>query len=465
MSKHETSTTENVLMGKIPQKAMFSYFRINSGILNVNFKDNVMKTALCFALMMLVGSMSALAQTPAPRQSQPVALVGGTIHTLAGEVVENGTILFEDGVITAIGTDVQLPAGTLTEDVSGRHVYPGLIDGWTNMGIYEIGAVDMTVDSNEQGPINPNVMVERAFHPESRHIAVARSAGILTSVTSPGGGLISGQSAAMALDGWAWDEMTVRARVAMMVNWPNPNNARTYASQVGELRNAFNDARSYKKAVDAYEAGSAVRPGFDSRWHAMMRLFDGDQPVIISANEVRAMQDAITWAQEENIRIIILGGRDAHLITDHLRETNTPVLVSTVQSSPARWWEPYYAWYELPRQLHEAGVTFAIVGSSGAPNANRLPFEAGTAAAFGLPLDEALKSLTVYPAQILGLDDRLGTLEPGKDASLIITDGNPIEYATQVVQVYVRGRKSDMMDAHKELYERYLQKVLEAQAE
>lgn len=460
MRTFETSPAEITVMTQTTQS---SGLRFNPGKTNEHFNYNVMKTALCIALLMLVGVMPALAQTPAPRQTAPVALVGGTIHTLAGDVVENGTILFEDGVITAIGTDVTLPAGTVTEDVTGRHIYPGLIDGWSTMGIYEIGAVNMTVDINEQGLINPNVMVERAFHPESRHIGVARSAGVLTTVTSPGGGLISGQSAAMALDGWAWDEMTIRARVGMLVNWPNPNNARTYRNQVEQLRNALNDARAYKQAFDAFENGNAPRPAFDSRWHAMMRVFDRDQPVIISANEVRAMQDAITWAREENLRIVILGGRDAHLITDHLRETETPVLVTSVQSSPSRWWEPYYAWYELPRQLHEAGVTFAIVGTSSAPYANRLPFEAGTAAAFGLPLDEALKSLTVYPAQILGLDDLIGTLEPGKHASLIITDGNPIEYATQVIQAYVRGRKSDMNDAHKELYQRYLQKVQEAQ--
>lgn len=428
--------------------------------------QRIMKTALLALLLVGFSAMTTLAQTtPAPRQSQPVALVGGTIHTLAGDVVENGTILFEDGIITAIGVDVELPEGTLTEDVTGRHIYPGLIDGWSQLGLFEIGAVDMTVDVNEQGPVNPNVMAERAFHPESRHIAVARSAGILTAVTSPDGGLVSGQSAAMALDGWAWDEMTVRARVSMMVNWPNPNNGRTYAGQVDELRAAFTDARAYKQAFDAAVAGNAVRPGFDSRWHAMMEVFNREQPVVVSANEVRAMQDAITWASEENIRIILLGGRDAHLITDHLRETNTPVLITTVQASPSRWWESYHAWYELPRQLHEAGVTFAIVGTSSAANANRLPFEAGTAAAFGLPLDEALKSLTVYPAQILGLDDAIGSLEPGKHASLMITDGNPVEYATQVLQVYIRGRKSDMNDAHKELYQRYLQKVQEYQGE
>jgi imidazolonepropionase-like amidohydrolase len=429
------------------------------------FMMRLILLTVVFALMTALCPPATSAQTPAPRQSQPIALTGGTIHTLAGDVIENGTILFDKGVIVAVGSDVALPEGTLTEDISGHHVYPGLIEGWSTIGIFEIGAVNMTVDINEQGPINPNVMVERAFHPASRHIGVARSAGILTAVTSPGGGIISGQSAAMALDGWAWDEMTLRSGVGLNVNWPNPNNARTYPTQMEQLREAFADARAYMTARQAAANGQASRHNFDSRWEAMIPVLSGERPVVVSANDVRQIQDAITWAAEEQVRLIILGGRDAHLVANHLRESGTPVLISTVQSSPSRWWEPYYAWYELPRQLHEAGVSFAIVGSSSAANANRLPFEAGTAAAFGLPLDEALKSLTVYPAQILGLDDRLGTLEAGKDASLIITTGNPIEYSTQVIQAYVRGRKSDMNDAHKELYETYSEKVRQYQAQ
>jgi imidazolonepropionase-like amidohydrolase len=435
------------------------------------FISNPVSMSRFILLTIIAGLMSALwpvtaeAQIPAPRQSQPVALTGGTIHTLAGDVIENGIILFENGVITAVGADLALPAGTLVEDVSGHHVYPGLIDGWSHLGIFEIGAVDMTVDINEQGPINPNVMVERAFHPASRHIGVARSAGILTAVTSPGGGLISGQSAAMALEGWAWDDMTVRSGVGMIVNWPNPNNARTYPTQIEQLRDAFADARAYMTARQAAGVSQVPRHDFDSRWEAMIPVFQGERPVVVNANDVRQIQDAITWASEEQVRLVILGGRDAHLVVAHLRESNTPVLITTVLSSPSRWWEPYYAWYELPRQMHEAGVQFAIVGTSSAANANRLPFEAGTAAAFGLPIDEALKSLTVYPAQILGLDDRLGTLEPGKDASLIITTGNPVEYSTQVIQAWVRGRKSDMNDAHKQFYETYSEKVRQYQAQ
>lgn len=419
-----------------------------------------MKTlkTLFVALLCMMWSQAAVAQIPAAPQSGPIALMGGTIHTVSGDVIENGTLLFEDGVITAIGTDVDLPEGTHIEDVTGKQIYPGLIDAYSQMGIYEIGAINLTVDVNEQGPVNPNVKVERAFNPESRHIGVARSAGVLTSVTSPGGGLISGQSAAMHMDGWAWDTMTLRSGVGMIVSWPSANSS-NYKSNIEAIREAFADARAYKKAR---EAAGSHRHDIDTRWEAMIPVFDREMPVVVNADDVRQIQDAITWAAEENVRMILLGGRDSHLITEYLKISEIPVIVTTVLTSPNRAWESYDARYTLPSKLYEAGVEFAIAGASSAANANRLPLEAGAAAGYGLPMEEALRSITLSPAKILGLQDRIGALEVGLDATFLITNGNPIEYATQVEQVYIRGSKSDMRDMHRQFYEKYREKVDQA---
>lgn len=412
-------------------------------------------TALAF-LMMAVPHADA--QTPAPKQSEPIALVGGTIHTLAGDVIENGTILFEGGIITAVGTGLNIPSDVRRHDISGKHVYPGLIDSYSQMGITEIGAVSMTNDVNEQGNINPNVMAERAFHPESRHIPIARSAGVLTAVTTPGGGLISGKSSAMMMEGWAWDEMTLKSGTGLIVNWPNPRND-SYEENIQTLRDAFDDARSYMKARQAMDAGEAARHDIDSRWEAMIPVFEGETPVVVSANEVRQIQDAITWAEEEGVRLIILGGSDAHLVTDHLNAKQIPVIITSVLTSSNRDWESYDARYSLPAKLHDAGVQFAIAGGSSAAYAHRLPYEAGAAAAYGLDSDTALRALTTHPASILGLDNRIGTLETGKDATLLITTGNPIEYNTQIEQVFIQGRESDMSDMHRQLYEKYREKV------
>ncbi|TVQ66074.1 MAG: hypothetical protein EA360_06750 [Balneolaceae bacterium] len=418
--------------------------------------------AVLSMLFFIWTAVPAEAQTPASAQSSPIAITGAAIHTVSGDLIENGTLLFEDGVITAVGVDIELPAGTEVVDASGKEVWPGLIDAYSQMGIYEIGAVNLTVDVNEQGSVNPNVMVERAFNPESRHIAVARSAGIVVSVTTPGGGLVSGQSAAMLMDGWAWDSMTLKAGVGMIVNWPNASQ-NSYSRNLETLRDLFAEARAYRKARLAVEAGEAARMDIDIRLEAMMRLFDGTMPVVISANEVRQIQDAVTWAEEEGLRMILLGGRDAHLVTEQLLAHSVPVILTEVLTSPSRNWESFDARYRLPAQLYDAGVQFAIAGIANPANANRLPYEAGAAMAFGLSEEAAVRAVTLEPARILGLGDRLGSLEPGKDASFLITDGNPIEYATQIEQVYIQGRKSDMNDMHRQFYERYSEKVRQMQ--
>lgn len=414
---------------------------------------------LLASTLFLTGSTAA-AQIPGEPQTRATALVGATVHTVSGETIENATLVFDQGVITALGrsTDVTPPADAEIIRLPGKHIYPGLIDAYSQMGLYEIGAVDMTLDINEQGSINPNVRAERAFNHASRHIGVARSAGVLTAVSSPGGGIISGQSAAMALDGWSWDDMTLQAGTGLMVNWPSPQNASAYARQLGSLQEAFDNARAYKKAYEAMRAGQAPHHDFDSRWHAMFSVLEGSTPVVISANDVRQIQDAVLWADKEQLNAVILGGQDADMASELLKTYDVPVILTTVLEAPGRSHEGYDHRYTLPARLHEAGVRFAIAGAANPANANRLPWEAGAAIAFGLPAQQALKAVTLYPAQMLGLDGRIGALQTGMDATLLITDGFPLEYATQVEQVYIRGRKSDMNDQHRLFYEQYRQK-------
>ncbi len=415
--------------------------------------------ALGLGVMLLLAPVttgSVAAQMPAPQQAGPIALTGGTIHPVSGAPIEGGTIVFEDGVITAIGTNVDIPAAAREVDLGGRHVYPGLIDANSAVGLFEIGGWDVTIDLVELGDINPNVRAQVAFNPESRHIGTTRSAGVLVAVSSPAGGLIAGQAAAMALDGWSWDRMTLAAPVGMVVNWPGTGNENQYRERVRQLKNAFDEARAYRSA--RLSERGAEHPQ-DARWESMIPVFAGEVPLIVSANGVRQIQDAVTWAEEEELRIVILGGRDAGFVADHLASREIPVLLSSVEDSPGRQWEGYDGVYALPAQLHEAGVRFGIAGSSSAPYAHRLPWEAGTAVAFGLPEDEALRAVTLHPAQFLGIDDRVGSLEVGKDATLLITTGSPLEYQTQIEQIFIQGRDIDLMDAHREFYEKYREKV------
>ena len=439
-----------------------TYSTFNSTPTSVISSTSRRVPASLLTLALLLGLVFAphlQAQTPAAPQEEPIALTGGTVHTISDGVIEDGTIVFEDGVITELGTDVTVPADAREVDVSGQHVYPGLVDPHNFMGLYEIGAVGVTVDISEHDEMNPNVRAEVAFNPESRHIGVARSNGVLVAVSSPGGGIISGQSAAMMLDGWTREDMLIESGTSLIVNWPSPSDEEAYEEELRQLRDAFDDARGYQQAHQAAEAPDADRHDTDSRWETMIPVLEGERPVLVQASELRQIQDAITWAEEEGVELIILGGDDAPKVSDRLIRKDIPVITSSVLSSPSRSWEPYDGDYSLPAQLHEAGVEFAIGGTSSAPYANRHAYHAGAAAAFGLPEDEALRAVTLSPAEILGFDDRVGSLETGKDATLLITTGNPIEYSTQIEQAYIEGREIDMVDAHREFYEKYRQKV------
>lgn len=416
---------------------------------------------------------SLAAQVPGAPQNHPVALTGGTIHTMTGPSIEGGTILFEKGVITELGTDVPLPDGTVHVNVTGKHVYPGLIHASSNLGLYEISTVGVATDTNELGDFNPNVRAEVAFHPESRHIGVARSAGVLVAVAAPEGGRISGYASAMMLDGWTWEQMSLKGRVGLIINWPGTGNESSYEREIKRLRDVFAEARAWQRARRAAERGDASRQPTDPRWQAMLPVLGGPSgpdsesvidpqrqlPVIVHAEELRQLQDAIRWAEQEDIRLVLRGGRDAAYVADLLAEKQIPLLLTRVLDSPSRSWRPVDDVYSLPARLHEAGVTFAITGESGAAYLNRLPHEAAAAVAFGLPDEEALKAVTINTAQILGIDDRVGSLAPGKEATLLITTGSPLEFSTRIEQAYIQGRPIDMQDTHRQFYDRYLEKL------
>jgi imidazolonepropionase-like amidohydrolase len=442
----------------------------------------VARSGLVVAMILaagLWGPAVAHGQTPAPTQGRPVALVGATIHTVTHGVLENGTIVFEDGRITALGVDVPVPSHAERVDVAGRHIYPGLIDAHSQMGLFEIGGFDVTIDVDELGDFNPNVRAHVAFNAESRHIGVARSNGVLVTVSSPAGGLVSGLASAMMLDGWTWEQMTLKPEAGLIINWPaaggggfgqfgggppgggrgrGGNAEAQYNESIRRLGDFFAEARAYRAARSA----APDRHGSDSRMEAMIPVLEGRVPVVIQANELRQIQDALTWAGEEGVRMVLLGGRDAGYVAPLLAQRRVPVLLTSVLGSPNRAWEAYDASYALPAELHRAGVRVGITGAASAQYANRLPYEAGAAIAFGLPHDEALRAVTLYPAEFLGFSDRVGSLEVGKDATLLITTGSPLEYATTIEQAYIEGRRIDMEDAHRRFFNKYAEKVRQA---
>ncbi|TVQ09281.1 MAG: hypothetical protein EA361_15590 [Bacteroidetes bacterium] len=412
---------------------------------------------LLTAAILLVGLKNTQAQIPVPPQKGSLVIQASYIHTQSNGIIENGMLLIENGIITAIGNDIEVPEDALVENYEGKHIYPAFIHARNLLGISEIGAVPVTSDFNELGDINPNVRAEVAFHPESSHIGVAAAHGIAISVSTPSGGLISGLSAAMYTEGWNRDDMTMKAPLGLNMNWPNMINNKNLQKQLNELQEAFDNARRYHHARSANTAHPA-----DVRWEAMRPVFDKELPVFIHASEISQIQSAISWAEKEGLKMILTGGRDAAYLARQLAEKDIPVLLTPVIGGPARQWEHYGKSYETAARLHEAGVEFAIAGDFGAASAYRLPLHAAAAVAYGLPEEEALRAITLYPAQLMGIDDRAGSIEAGKEAHLMVTNGNPLEFSTQTEQVYILGRKIDMRSKHIQLQEKYQEKQKQA---
>jgi imidazolonepropionase-like amidohydrolase len=426
---------------------------------------------LFVAIAMCCGQALAAPEVPGRAPAHPVALVGGTLHPVSSPPIAGGVLVFDAGKIVAIGgPETHVPEGAERIDVAGRHVYPGLIECYSDLGLTEIDSVRGTLDQAETGAINPNVRAQVAFNPDSELVPVARSNGVLLAVTAPQGGTISGTSALMQLDGWTWEEMTVRAPLGLHVQWPRWTPERDWlsgsvdapdagarAETMKAIRQAVADARAYQAAREGAAVAGREAP-FDARWEAMLPVLAGQIPLVVEADDAEAIQTALAFAAHERLRLVIHGGYDAPQCAGLLKRHDVPVIVAGTHRLPLRPSDPYDAPFTLPARLHEAGVRFAISGNEPAWNVRNLPYHAATAAGYGLPPEVALRSITLSAAEVLGVADRVGSLDVGKDATLLVSDGDPLEIATQVTAAWIAGRPVDLSNRQKKLYEKYLQK-------
>lgn len=413
-------------------------------------------------------SIHASENVPAKAQLRPVALKGATIHPVTGPDIPSGIILFDKGKITAIGTDIPIPKGTDVSDLSGKDIYPGFISANSVLGLTEVGAARATLDVAEAGMINPNVRAMSSLNPDSELIPVARSNGILTAHVIPEGGLISGQSALIRMDGWTPEELTMRSPAAMHLHWPNltidrdPRARKSIKDQqkdidkaVKQIRESFQTARAY------WQARKSETPGFksDLRWEALMPVFDVTLPLFVHANTATQIEAVLAWAKEAQLKIVLVGGHDAWQLASQLKETDTPVIITLSTALPLRRDDSYDSIFANAAKLHEAGVRFCMATdgrNSSAPHERNLPYEASMASAFGLPKEEALKAVTLYPAQILGIASQLGSLEVGKAATLFISSGgDPLDFPTHIESAYIDGRLIDITNRQTHLRDKY----------
>jgi len=434
-----------------------------------------MSRRFAFALAFFCGSLFAQSVILNNSGKKPaVAIRNATIVPVTSAPIPNGTIVFANGVITAVGANVAVPAGATIIDGTGLSVYPGLIDSGTTIGLTEIGSVAGTNDTNELGDLNPNARAEIAVNPHSNLIPVTRVNGITTVIAEPTGGIISGQSALIQLDGWTPKEMVLKAPVAMHIHFPRLRSAaldetpqdeeaeketkKNYTSEVDKLRDILRDAQAYAKASAARTANSSVkRFDRDVLLEALVPVIEGREPVIMHADLARDIRAALKFADEFKLKVILADAADVAQVLPDLKSRNIPVILGPILDIPPREDDPYDLIFTNAKLLYENGIRFSIQ-SADSHNARNLPYHAAMCAAFGLPKDVALKAITIFPAQIFGVDDRIGSLEVGKIANVIVTNGDPLEIVTQVRKVFIGGEDIPMESNQTLLYQKFLQR-------
>jgi imidazolonepropionase-like amidohydrolase len=404
------------------------------------------------------------------------AIRNARVVTVSGPVIEGGTVVVRNGMIEAVGANAAVPAGAQEIDARGLSVYPGMIDLGTSLGLAEISSgAPGTLDVAEVGDMNPNAQAIFGINPHSAHVTVTRVNGVTTVLTMPRGGIISGQAALINLDGTTPREMAVTPNAALVITFPrvSADGRRDFAStpeagsnmgeavtardrQIAALRKLLRDAEAYGKAQDAYARDKTLpRPDQSVTLASLVPYVRGERPVIFRADREVEMRASVRFAEEMRLKPIIMGGNDAWKIAAFLRERNVPVIVTGVLDLPNREDDYYDQLYANAVRLQQAGVRFSISTDDTGAHVRDLPFHAGMAAAFGLARDEALKAVTLYPAQIIGAADRLGSIEPGKIANLVIADGDILEARTHIRQLFIAGRNVPLTNRQTQLYEEF----------
>ncbi|MCY7376501.1 MAG: amidohydrolase family protein [Pyrinomonadaceae bacterium] len=437
--------------------------------------------SLCLCGLIFPAAFKTFAQSDGSQQNKTgragtFAITNARIVTVSGATIEKGTLIIKDGKIEAVGANVPIPNGAEKIDGTGLSVYPGMIDAGTNLGLAEIsGGAPATIDVAETGDMNSNAKAFLAVNPHSSHVNVTRINDVTTVLSMPTGGIISGQAAIINLNGSTQNEMALVPTFGLVINFPrittggggfNPfgtqapidfNEALKRRDQrLDDLKKLFRDAENYAKIQEAYAADKSLpAPPTDLKMAALKDYVRGAKPVIFTAERERDIRGVAKFAGEMKIKAIIFGGQEAWKAADDLKKNNIAVVYTNVHNLPVRDDDAYDYLLEAPAKMAQAGVKFSISTGDNGAMVSELPFQAGLAAAFDLPKDEALKSVTLYPAQILGIADKLGSLEAGKIANLVITNGDILEPRTNVKYVFINGRLLPLTSRHTELFESF----------
>ncbi len=401
------------------------------------------------------------------------AITGADIYTVTDGVIEKGTVLIDGKTISYVGKDTEIGDGYTRIDASGKRVYPGFIDSGTGLGLLEISAVPVTNDQNEVGEFNPHVLAFTAINPHSVAIPVTRTSGVTTVISAPGSGIISGKAALIDLYGNSPDSMAVLKEAGLVHNWPSSGRSgwwddrsdeeieKAYKKNLKEIKDYWKGAIAYNSMMNAYDESPSGKkePDTDIQLEAMRDVLDGEVPVLLSVDKGKDIIKALDWIKEmrekTEARFILTGVGEGWTVAGEIADAGIPCLVGPVLSVPSKDHMGYEVAYQNAGKLLEAGVQVALMTQE-VENVRNLPFNAGFAATYGMGIEEALKAITITPAKIFGVSDRLGSIEEGKLANLFIADGDPFEPMNHIEQVFIEGFKIPMTNRHRQLYEQFL---------
>ncbi len=424
------------------------------------------RTVILAALAVIAAPLAAAL----PEEAPIVAITNARIVPVVGAEIPRGTILIEGGRIAAIGADVAVPAGARVVDAAGLRAYPGMIDGYSSLGLVEISAVAATVDNRETGRINPQVRTLEAIRYDSMHIPISRSNGITAAIVAPAGGFVSGVSCLLKLDGWTHREMAVKPAAALHIELPGLRAARGGGAGgrrggaspqpdgpalLAELKSLLDAARAYEKRRDAAAADRRLAlPGYDETSESLLPVVKGELPLMVSVHGEKDIRAALKFVRDENIKAVFYGVEQGFKAAGELAAAGIPVVLGSLYDLPPVWEDGYDALFRNPGILAKAGVKIAF-SSSSASVAKDLPYHAAKAAAFGLDRGEALKAVTINTAEIFGVAGTMGSLEKGKAANIVLADGDILELRTNIAKVFIDGRETDLSNRYTELLEKF----------
>lgn len=427
---------------------------------------NMNKSLISLLIAAAVSPAMANDIVPGAKQTAAILLTDATIHTASSAVLENADLLMVDGKIAAIGVDLAAPAGAKVVSLQGKHLYPGLIALANQLGLIEIEAVRATDDTSEVTDTNPDIRARIAYNADSEVIPTVRANGFSYSLVYPKGRALMGQSSLMQLDAWNWQDATVEDGVGLHINWPSASTvagwwsnkkpeemAKENAKALQKLKDYFVQAKTY---VDAQAAG--LNKGVDSRWQAMIPVFKGERPLFVHADDLRQIKQAMALAKEYQLKLVIVGGRDSWRMADELAAAKVAVVFTAPYGIPERDDEANNTAFQTPALLQKAGVKFAL-SLDGYWDTRNVVFGAGQAISYGLTQEQALAAVTINAAEIAGVADKIGSLEVGKAATVVVSDGDIFDYLTHKVSaMWIDGREVTLNDRNKQLHQKYSQK-------